>query len=138
MSDFKKEDKNLQSFKVVLMGDSGVGKTSIVNRYTKDTFEEDTTFWKEFLASSSPPFTFSSGGGEKIEFKSYNKNLLKYIFSKPSANKLYSMFVNDKKDIVYHQILSKRRVKKINYQTLAFYMFYRKNLNKLGFSLVIS
>ena len=94
-------------------------------------FEEDTTFWKEFLASSSPPFTFSSGGGEKIEFKSYNKNLLKYIFSKPSANKLYSMFVNDKKDIVYHQILSKRRVKKINYQTLAFYMFYRKNLNKL-------
>ena len=36
-----------------------------------------------------------------------------------------------KKDIDYHQILSKRKVKKINYQTLAFYMFYRKNLNKL-------
>jgi hypothetical protein len=93
-------------------------------------FDEDSVFWKEFLASSSPPFFFSSGG-EKLEFKSYNKNLLKFIFSKPSANKLYSLFVNDKKDIVYHQILSKRRVKKINYQTLAFYMFYRKNLNKL-------
>jgi hypothetical protein len=92
--------------------------------------EEDPIFWKEFLSSSSPPFTFMSGG-EKIEFKSYNKKFLKFIFSKPSANKLYSLFVNDKKDIVYHQILSKRRVKKINYQTLAFYMFYRKNLNKL-------
>ena len=92
--------------------------------------EEDPIFWKEFLSSSSPPFTFMSGG-EKIEFKSYNKKFLKFILSKPSANKLYSLFVNDKKDIVYHQILSKRRVKKINYQTLAFYMFYRKNLNKL-------
>ena len=40
------------------------------------------------------------------------------------------MFVNDKKDIVYHQISSKRRVKKLNHQTLAFYMFYRKNLHK--------
>ena len=36
----KKEVKNLQSFKVVLMGESGVGKTSIINRYTKDVFEE--------------------------------------------------------------------------------------------------
>ena len=40
MSD-QKEPKNLQSFKVVLMGDSGVGKTSIVNRYTKDIFENN-------------------------------------------------------------------------------------------------
>lgn len=37
----KKEEKNLQSYKVVLMGASGVGKTSIVNRYIKDTFEDN-------------------------------------------------------------------------------------------------
>ena len=96
--------------------------------YTK-IFDEDPIFWKEFLPNSSPPFSFSSGG-EKLEFKSYNKSYLKYIFSKPSANKLYTLFVNDKKDISYHQILAKRKVKKINYQTLAFYSFYRKNMNK--------
>ena len=37
----KINDENLQSFKVVLMGDSGVGKTSIVNRYIKDTFADN-------------------------------------------------------------------------------------------------
>ncbi len=41
MTDKKKEEKNLQSFKVVLMGNSGVGKTSIVTRYIKDTFEDN-------------------------------------------------------------------------------------------------
>ncbi len=40
MTSQNKEEKNLQSFKVVLMGDSGVGKTSIVNRYTKGIFED--------------------------------------------------------------------------------------------------
>jgi len=35
------DGENLQSFKVVLMGDSGVGKTSIVNKYIKDTFADN-------------------------------------------------------------------------------------------------
>ena len=36
-----KNVSNLENFKVVLMGESGVGKTSIVNRYTKDIFENN-------------------------------------------------------------------------------------------------
>ena len=92
--------------------------------------EEDSIFWKEFLTSSTTPFSFTSGG-TKLEFKSYNKNFLKFIFSKSSASKLYTLFLKEKKDIVYHhQILPKRKVKKLDHQTLAFYMFYRNNLHK--------
>ena len=40
MSDIK-EGKNLENFKVVLMGESAVGKTSIINRYIKNIFEEN-------------------------------------------------------------------------------------------------
>ena len=42
---------NLKSYKVVLMGDSGVGKTSIVNRYTLNEFKNN------ILASSGVGFT---------------------------------------------------------------------------------
>ena len=35
------EDENIPSFKIVLMGSSGVGKTSIINRYIKKEFDEE-------------------------------------------------------------------------------------------------
>ena len=41
MDDKKNDQNNAESFKVVLMGESGVGKTSILNRFTKDTFKEN-------------------------------------------------------------------------------------------------
>ena len=37
----EKGDKNPKSFKIVLLGDSGVGKTSILNRFTKGTFADN-------------------------------------------------------------------------------------------------
>jgi GTPase SAR1 family protein len=41
MDDQKNDQNNAESFKVVLMGESGVGKTSILNRFTKDMFKEN-------------------------------------------------------------------------------------------------
>ena len=34
-------EDNMPSFKIVLMGTSGVGKTSIINRYIKQSFDND-------------------------------------------------------------------------------------------------
>jgi len=36
------DDDNIPSFKIVLLGASGVGKTSIINRYLKHSFEDET------------------------------------------------------------------------------------------------
>ncbi len=35
------DEDNIPSFKIVLMGSSGVGKTSIINRYLKHSFEDE-------------------------------------------------------------------------------------------------
>ena len=37
----EEREVNLQEFKIVLLGESGVGKTSIIQRYTKDKFENE-------------------------------------------------------------------------------------------------
>ena len=41
MNEEKKEPENPDSFKVVLLGESGVGKTSILNRFIKNAFTDN-------------------------------------------------------------------------------------------------
>ena len=50
--------------KVVLIGESGVGKTSIINRYSKNTFSPKLT--------STPGDLFTA---KAVDFKEYNKTI---------------------------------------------------------------
>ena len=38
MTDQQQPEENMKTYKITLMGASGVGKTSILNRYIKDVF----------------------------------------------------------------------------------------------------
>lgn len=103
-------------------------KISFVN-----VFEEDPIFWYEFFQNSNPPFSYTVNNNEKIEFKSFNKNLLRFYFSKPSVRKLYIQFIKDKEKDLIPTIISKK-VKKFDYKgdkkMFLFYKFYGKNLYK--------
>ena len=103
-------------------------KISFVN-----IFEEDPIFWYEFFQNSNPPFSYTLNNNEKIEFKSFNKNLLRFYFSKPSVRKLYIQFIKDKEKDLIPTIISKK-VKKFDYKVdkkmFLFYKFYGKNLYK--------
>ena len=96
-------------------------------------FEEDPIFWYEFFQNSNPPFSYTVNNNEKIEFKSFNKNLLRFYFSKPSVRKLYIQFIKDKEKDLIPTIIAKK-VKKFDYKgdkkMFLFYKFYGKNLYK--------
>ena len=98
-----------------------------------NVFEEDPVFWCEFFKNSKTPFSYTLNNNEKIEFKSYNKNLLRFYFSKPSVRKLYIQFIKDKEKDLIPSIIAKK-VKKFDYKVdkkvFHFYNFYGKNLHK--------
>jgi len=97
----------------------------------KNIFEQDIIFWNEFLENKNPPFNYTNEG-KKICFKSYNKNLMNFIFSRQGVNTLYTRFILENKDVKFDKIFSKKKIKKSpDYYTIAFYKFYRENLNKL-------
>lgn len=41
MTDQQQPEENMKTYKITLLGASGVGKTSILNRYIKDVFENN-------------------------------------------------------------------------------------------------
>ena len=92
-------------------------------------FEKDPIFWKEFIQNNSAPFTFTVNS-EKIQYKSYNKQLLKMLFSRNDVRKLYSYFVNDKeKDFSIN--INMKKIKKLEHNLFLFSYYYGKNLHKI-------
>ena len=97
----------------------------------QNIFDQDYVFWNEFIESKTPPFGFTQGG-KKIFFRSYNRKLMNFIFSRNGANALYTKFILENRDIKVDRIFSKKHLKKgPDYYTIAFYKYYRENLNRL-------
>ena len=98
----------------------------------KEIFEEDPLFWNEFFQNSAPPFIFTNSSGEKIEYKSFNKNFLRFIFDKQSVVTLYSRFIKERENDFITKILNKsRKNKNFDKKLIEFYKMYGKNLHKL-------
>ena len=77
------KDKDNISCKVVLVGDTGVGKTSIIERYINDKYDENQ---KTTLVSS---YTF-----KKIDIKKYNKSVSLDIWDTAGQEKYMSINKN--------------------------------------------
>ena len=138
-----KSKKNKRGRKQILL--SGI-KTEIMDKtflrefkkYLKlkkkeyqNIFDQDYVFWNEFLESKTPPFSFTQGG-KRIPFRSYNKKLMNFIFSRKGANTLYTKFISENRELKVDRIFSKKHLKKVpDYYTIAFYKYYRENLNRL-------
>ena len=92
-------------------------------------FEKDPIFWKEFSQNSVAPFIFTVNG-EKVKYKSYNKQLLKMLFSRPDVRKLYSFFlIYIEKD--FSANINMKKIKKLEHNLYLFSYYYGKNLHKI-------
>ncbi len=94
-----------------------------------DLKHEEKTFWNEFLQTNSPPFIFTINNN-RIEYKSYSKNLLKHLFSFASMRNLYNQFFKEKGKEIINSIVNKK-IKKVDRKVILFYSFYGKNMHKL-------
>jgi Ras-related protein Rab-22 len=67
MDDDENDGEDARNCKVVLLGESGVGKTSIISRFINDTFEEG-------LVTT----TGASYAGKDMEFKDYQNQVIRF------------------------------------------------------------
>ena len=93
-------------------------------------FGKDSSFWKEFFQNNIPPFSFTNSHGEKIEYKSFNRNYFKMIFARPTVRYLYSLFMQDQGKNILKSILAKKS-QTMNKQMMLFYKLYGMNMHKM-------
>lgn len=109
---------------------SFVIKSNVLKVYFDELKPDEKQFWNEFLNHSAPPFVFTINS-RKEEFKSYNKRLLRYIFSLNSVRSLYEIYIKDREKEIVYSIFSKKSQKSLDMKTLHYYSLYCKNLHKI-------
>ena len=109
------EDGEAKTCKVVLLGESGVGKTCIISRYTNNTFEDNimSTTGASYCGKA---MTFDEYGGKTIKFEIWDTagqekyRALTKIFYKDAAVAILVYDITRKdsfeeiKNYWYHQI----------------------------------
>ena len=79
MSDDDDEGEDAKTLKVVLIGESGVGKTSIISRFINDTFDE-----------GSMTTTGASYATKDIVFENYQNQVIKFEIWDTGGKKYWS------------------------------------------------
>lgn len=114
---------------------SYIKKTNALKSLNDYQKSEESEFWNEFMNINIPPFIYTING-RKQEFKSYNKSLMRYIFSHNSIKMLYSNFIKGREKEVALNIISKRSNSYFqnnldNKKLYMYYSIYCKNLHKI-------
>ena len=98
--------KNLQAIKVILLGDTGVGKSSIIKRYYEDVFDQNmsTTFGSNFVEKI---VTFK---GKKIKLEIWD------TAGQEEFRSVTKIFVKNSKIIILvYSVIDKRTFECLNY-----------------------
>lgn len=70
------------------------------------------SFWLQFVKNKLlPPFRLEE---EKIEFKSFSHNYLKWLFDHEGSNELYQSFINDRADVELKAIYDEYQIEDID------------------------
>jgi hypothetical protein len=104
-------------------------KTKCLKTIYDELRPEEKTFWNEFMQANSPPFAFTLGT-QRMEYKSFSKNLLRHIFSYQSVRYMYIQFIRERGKDIINSIVNKK-IKKIDRKMMLFYTFYGTNLHRL-------
>jgi len=110
----------LRQFKLYLR------ESKVFKNYKVDP--EEKLFWTEFSQNNNPPIKFTIGN-QKVEYKSFSSNLMKYIFSHSSVRALYDQFAKETHLI---RNLLEKKIKNVNdLKIKKYYCLYGSNMHKL-------
>ena len=92
----------------------------------KEIFRKDKEFWKQFLENKKTPHFKYRQNGKEIEFKSFCKDLMEFIFSREDINILYEKFISYERVHLNKKLQNKEKSE----YDIHVDLIYLKNFNK--------